>query len=111
MRAGPVLDLGNPGHPGLLCIAGLFVANAGRQRLRARRVGRMADRCSWASVCYRSGNQFMLRTFVVDAEGVRLHTLSGRRLAGWPWSGIDKALAMPVAAGAGERPGRVSGRG
>jgi hypothetical protein len=90
---------------GLLCFAGLFVGNAGRQRLRARRVGRAADRCLWASVCYRSGNQYMLRAFVVDADGVHLYTLGGRRLAGWPWSTLANALAMPVAAGSSERPG------
>jgi hypothetical protein len=89
----------------LLCIAGLFVANAGRQRLRAQRVGRATDRCHWASVCYRSDNQFMLRAFVIDADGVHLSTLGGRRLAEWPWSTLSNALAMPVAIGLSERPG------
>jgi hypothetical protein len=90
---------------GILCIAGLFLANAGRQRLRARRVGRTTDRCDWASVCYRSDNQFMLRAFVIDADGVHLSTLGGRRLADWPWSTLSNALAMPVAIGTSERPG------
>jgi hypothetical protein len=95
------------GGGGLLVIAGLFVANAGRQRLRARRVGRAANGCHWASVCYRSDNQYMLRAFVVDADGVRLHTLGGRGLAEWPWATLADAVAMPVSVGANERPGVV----
>ena len=89
----------------LLCLGGLFVSNAGRQRLRARRVGRMADQCSWAGVCYLSGNQFMLRALVVDIDGVHLSTLGGRRLTDWPWPTLANALAMPVTTMSGERPG------
>jgi hypothetical protein len=89
----------------LLITAGLFVANAGRQRLRARRVGRRANRCHWASVCYRSDNQYMLRAFVVDDDGVHLRTLGGRGLAEWPWPALAGAVAMPVSVGSNERPG------
>jgi hypothetical protein len=93
------------GGGALLAIAGLFVANAGRQRLRARRVGAAANRCHWASVCYRSDNQYMLRAFVVDDDGVHLYTLGGRGLAEWPWPTLGNAVAMPVSVGSKERPG------
>jgi hypothetical protein len=89
----------------VLLFVGLFAANAGLQRLRARRAAIRTGPHDWAGVVSLAPSFLVLRLFAVNDAGTHVYTLGGRRLQTFRWSEASKAVGLPVEVRGRTRPG------
>jgi amino acid transporter len=88
-----------------LFFIGFFAANAGLQRLRARRGAVRTGPHDWAGVVVLPPLFISLRLFAVNDLGSHLYSLSGRHLLTWRWKDTTKAVGLPVEVRGRARPG------
>ena len=92
-----------------LFFLGLFTANAGLQRLRARRGAVRTGPHDWAGVVVLPPGFMSLRLFAVNDFGTHLYSVSGRHLLTWRWKDTTEAVGLPIEIRGHARPGLTLG--
>ncbi|PRX04035.1 hypothetical protein [Actinoplanes italicus] len=89
----------------VLLFLGFFAANAGLQRLRARRAAVRTGPHDWAGVVAVAPTFLVLRLFAVNELGSHVYSVGSRHVRTLRWTETSKAIGMPVEVRGRARPG------